>query len=199
MVHLHRRIVPRLGILLGTVLLATATPAGTIPAQAAPQLRQDILAEPYLYDHQCAVIGNDGLGNRAVHCANLFGQYHFEDAPTILDLYGETELVCQNSAGTIVECAAIYTTAALCAADFPCLTNSLICGARWGYASCDAQYWVTTGRVGDDSPRYALPVGARLDDVWAVSMNATIVLPGSGKLVGGIGTNKATAHFNIGA
>lgn len=112
----------------------TVTAVGV--AHASPQTVRPDVPLLYLYDHKCRVIGTDSYGNQGVACADLW----YGDDGSNIWLEGENEILCQNSAGTTVQCAGIHETAALCwIGGPPCKTFSGVCGARFGHTPCDAR------------------------------------------------------------
>jgi hypothetical protein len=180
---------------LATIFVGTAANASTPSAPvsitavattdiagAVPQTIHANDLTLFLYDHQCKVIGSDTNGNEGVACADL---YYGDDGSNIW-LEGVNEILCQNSTG-IVQCAGIHETAALCwVGGPPCDTNPGVCGARFGHTPC-ADSRVENGEL--------VEFAGCSPDAWGDALDTAIVLPVSGKPIGGAGDNEATGHI----
>lgn len=175
---------------VGTTANASTSEAPAANAVAAVgvsgELPQTIHANDvtlHLYDHKCRVIGSDSDGNQGVACADL---YYGDDGSNIW-LQGGNEILCQNSAGTVVECAGIHETAALCwVGGPPCDTFPGVCGARFGHSPCGVR------RVENAE---LVEFAGCSPEAWGDALNTSIVLPQSGVTVGGTGANEATSHI----
>lgn len=170
------------GLFVGTSQASADTVSSSVtPAASAP-------GEPvttFLYDHECRVLGTDSYGNQGVACADLY--YGVGQDSGNPYLVGENEIFCQNSSGTIVECAGIHETAALCDVNDGCFSNSGVCGERFGHSACGVR------RVENLEWVEYVPCWP---NAWGDALNTSIVLPQSGLTVGGTGANEATNHID---
>jgi hypothetical protein len=139
--------------------------------------------------HHCLVIGSDGSGNQAVHCAEIMAQV--DPVYGVVYIWGQNEVYCQNSSG-VVECKGIQETPDICEG-----SNSIcdsgpagICGALFGHSACGKR------RVINATSFYWQQGSAFAFEYWAASINDLVVLP-TGKTVGGTGTNVASLHYII--
>lgn len=176
---------------LGTVATLVGVMSWAAPAMAA--------SEPILAAHQCRVIGDDGV-HEAVSCADLW-VLNYADPFGAREVWAEAEVLCQTKARPAVtlQCAGIHETAGLCSYSLnpgPCLianpTLPVLCGQRFGVSPCPS----SGQRFTTKSPVYFVNATESIN-FWGDSLNAEVVLPGSGLPVGGPGTNEATRHVDI--
>jgi hypothetical protein len=139
--------------------------------------------------HHCVVIGSDGSGNEAVHCAELMV---LGEGSGLIYIWGQNEVYCQNSSG-VVECAGIQENPSVCTNP-----NSIcqsgpegICGVRFGHSACGKR------RVVNSTAGEFQQLSTFSFEYWAGSINDLVVLPTSGKTVGGTGTNVASSHYYV--
>jgi hypothetical protein len=79
------------------------------------------------------VLGSDQFGNQGVACGDLLVE---PDGAGGVNVAGQNEVLCQNSASVVVECAGIHETAALCGDPQGCFTFPGMCGVRFGHSPC---------------------------------------------------------------
>jgi hypothetical protein len=180
------------GRLVG-LALAAVVPLLLLPGTANAAVPTYVV-QPYApaqeVGHQCSVIGSDSYGNEAVHCAELLVMM-VDVASSEIVVLGQNEVFCQNAANVVVECAGIHETPDICRTPTGgCLPGSAgICGLRFGHSSCGVR------RVINDTA--AFYQWNEIWQYWAASINDQVVLPTSGKTVGGTGVNPASAHYCI--
>jgi hypothetical protein len=133
-----------------------------------------------LISHVCKVIGSDQFGNQGVACGDLLVE---SDGAGGVILAGQNEVLCQDSTNTVVECAGIHETAALCNGG-GCSTFPGVCGVRFGHSPCGVR------RVENAVLIDYFPCSP---ESWGDALDTSIVLPVSGKTVGP-GPNVASGH-----
>ena len=141
-----------------------------------------------LFSHVCKVIGSDQYDNEGVACADLYvGQ-----SGTAEYLKAENEIFCQDASNKIVDCGGIQETVDTCFNDGSGCPDSKsgTCGTIWGHSDCGAR------RVENYS--YLYRFDPCYPDGWADALDTDILLPRSGKEIGGLDTNVASAHFGAG-
>jgi hypothetical protein len=134
--------------------------------------------------HRCNVIGSDQYGNKGVVCADIFTT----DDSTWAYGTAAIELICENSAGAVVQCAGAETTGEF--ADIDGTTSnyySYTCGHPWGGPACAGGRNVVDGpswqldRIGWSCGTYV----GETSHVWSIALGylTQIRLPESGKVV----------------
>lgn len=133
--------------------------------------------------HACNVIGSDQYGNKGVVCTDI---YTLDDSTWA---YGTAavELICENSAGSVVQCAGAETTGEFVDINGTYDYYSYTCGHPWGGAACGG------GRNIVDGPSWQLDriswaCGNYINQssqVWSIALGylTQIRLPESGKVV----------------
>jgi hypothetical protein len=180
-------------LLVLTFVAAGTAWLGAVPAQAVDTYvpAPDGVARVVPLSHDCDIIGADQYGNEAVHCADTIAQ-GFPDRTVV---WGQNQVLCQNWAKQLVECAGIQETPALCLATTPtsCASGPRgVCGVRYGHSPCGVRR--VTNNSSSNPVRIVDPV---CPEVWGESLNAVVVLPQSGKTVGGTGYNSSANHFYV--
>lgn len=181
------RMVAAVVLCFAAVLAGTSAANASTPGSIAPSAARPAGGTQALFDSTCQTIGGDQYGNFGVACADLF----IGHSGGTEYLQSENEIYCVNAVA-VVDCEGIQETVATCFAGGQGCPDpkSGICGRLWGHSDCgarDVENWSDEFTFDGCYP-----------NTWADALNTEIVLPDSGKEIGGQGTNVASAHFPAG-
>lgn len=162
----------------GTTTAATVSGPRSLAQEVAAVRPAGVPAGAGLLLHNCQVIHrtNDGAASiESVHCADVWDK---QVSPTVLDVWGGNEVLCQTLAGTLADCPSIQESAELIVSgpEPANMSESGTCGTRLGHSDCGARRVenVTPGAGLSDNDAGICFVHAIADDTVTTPDGATV-------------------------